>query len=250
MINDLLDLVREMGAWALEGRKSALETQYKSDDSPVTKVDLRIDRHLNEALRKIKPIPCISEESPLIELASNAEHWLVDPIDGTKEFIRGGNDFTVNVALIANGQVRLGVVFAPALNELFWAEQGKGAFKNGSKLPQAQGPAKSTAVISRSHLDPSTDQLLRELKVEVRHPLGSSLKICRVADGTADFYPRLGPTMEWDIAAAHIVADESGCHLKTWPALAEFTYGKTDKRNPHFVVANAKWLDILHHKKF
>ena len=218
----------------------------KTDGSPLTLADLAAHRSIVEGLLKLTPnIPILSEEAADISYAERkrwTRFWLVDPLDGTKEFIKRNGEFTVNIALIENGQPVLGVVYAPVLEVCYYAARGAGAFVQRGSLAAQTICAKSPGlgetikvVASRSHSDARTEALLERLGDHQCISMGSSLKLCLVAEGAAHFYPRLGPTMEWDTAAAHAVVNEAGgrvCDLSG----AELNYNKADLHNPEFLV--------------
>ena len=218
----------------------------KADRSPLTLADLAAHRTIVEGLVKLTPeIPILSEEAADISYAGRAQwtrFWLVDPLDGTREFIKRNGEFTVNIALIENGEPVLGVVYAPVLDVCYYAVRGAGAFvQRGSSAAQPISVKPHAAretikvVASRSHSDMRTEALLKRLGDHQCISMGSSLKLCLVAEGAAHFYPRLGPTMEWDTAAAHAVVNEAGgrvCDL----AGSELHYNKADLHNPEFLV--------------
>jgi 3'(2'), 5'-bisphosphate nucleotidase len=218
----------------------------KTDQSPLTEADLVSHRIICESLEKLTPdYPVLSEESTDVLIAQRMawkKYWLVDPLDGTKEFIKRNGEFTVNIALIENGEPILGAVYAPVLDVCYYAERGSGAYiQHGSNLAQlikvkTPTPSESIKVVaSRSHSDARTEALLKKLGDCETISMGSSLKLCLVAEGAAHFYPRLGPTMEWDTAAAHAVVNEAGgtvCNNMT----EELQYNKIDMHNPEFFV--------------
>ena len=195
-----------------------VDVQLKSDSSPVTAADIAAHHIIADALRALTPtMPVVSEESAdAIDLdADYSRYWLVDPIDGTKEFIRRQDEFTVNIGLIANGVPVLGVVIAPALDTAYYGVVGHGAFKRvGREAPSelsAESDAGSTiAVISKSHLNDATRQWLHRYGIVDTVSAGSSLKFCLVAEGAAAVYPRMGPQHFWDTAAADAVLRAAG----------------------------------------
>jgi 3'(2'), 5'-bisphosphate nucleotidase len=230
----------------------------KADGSPLTLADLAAHRIIVEGLARLTPgIPVLSEEAADISYTERAQwtrFWLVDPLDGTKEFIKRNGEFTVNIALIENGEPVLGVVYAPVLDVCYYAARGAGAFMQRGNLAAQTISVKSRAagetikvVASRSHSDARTEALLKQLNDYQCISMGSSLKLCMVAEGAAHFYPRLGPTMEWDTAAAHAVVNEAGgrvCDL----AGDELHYNKADLHNPEFFVlpkGNEALCDLL-----
>jgi 3'(2'), 5'-bisphosphate nucleotidase len=245
----IAELAETAGAAIMEIYEGAdFDTRYKEDESPLTAADLAAHRILVDGLERLTPqIPVLSEES---SAAAGAERrswetfWLVDPLDGTKEFIKRNGEFTVNVALIHNQRPVLGVVHAPALEATYWAVEGLGAFKRtsagtGPIAVRGELSEPITVVVSRSHLrdrDEAFIAALRERFDEVElSPTGSALKLCLVAEGRADVYPRFGPTMEWDIAAAHCVVDQAGGVLQT-EAGGPLVYNKEELVNPFFVA--------------
>ncbi|MFL5404176.1 MAG: 3'(2'),5'-bisphosphate nucleotidase CysQ [Gemmatimonadales bacterium] len=222
----------------------ASEVREKDDRSPVTLADEAAHELLVRGLEQIDPdTPVISEEASLVPFETRRgwrRFWLVDPLDGTKEFIKHRAEFTVNVALIEDGEPVLGVVLAPALELLYWAVKGEGAWRedNGSGPTRiySSAPAAGTSltvVESLSHPSPELEEYLKTIPVARRVKAGSSLKFCWVAEGRADVYPRLGPTMEWDVAAGDCIYRQSG---REGERPSPLTYNKPDLRNPSFVI--------------
>jgi 3'(2'), 5'-bisphosphate nucleotidase len=220
------------------------EVREKTDRSPVTLADEMAHGIILEGLRQIDPAtPVVSEEAEAASYETRRHwrrFWLVDPLDGTKEFIKRRAEFTVNIALVEDGEPVLGVVFAPALDLLYWAFKGAGAWrqeKSGtaeriySKPPEPGAPV--TVVESLSHPSPELEAYLQTIPVAQRVKAGSSLKFCWVAEGRADIYPRLGPTMEWDVAAGDCIYRQSG---KNGERPSPLTYNKPDLRNPSFII--------------
>lgn len=228
----------------------ANEVMTKADDSPLTQADLAADRVIKAGLLALDlGWPILTEESAQIAYEERKDwqrYWLVDPLDGTKEFVKRNGEFTVNIALIENGQPILGVVYAPVLDICYYAARDVGAFiKRGDALveqaiqaqPYAAGqPVK--VVASRSHADERTTVLLQALGEYQCISMGSSLKLCLVAEGAAHFYPRLGPTMEWDTAAAHAVVNQAGGIVCDTQGNV-LRYNKPDLHNPEFLVMPA-----------
>ncbi len=221
------------------------EHATKEDGSPVTAADEAAEAVILPALRALTPdIPVVSEEEASKGLSpevTGARFWLVDPLDGTKEFLSGNGEFTVNIALIEHGEPVLGVVVAPALNETYaGAAPGTATVHDATgtrpiavRTPPAEG---LTVVGSRSHGDAAAmEAYLGGRKVAHFRAAGSSLKLCLVARGEADLYPRLGTTMEWDIAAGHAVLRAAGGRVELLDGLP-FRYGKPAYRNPHFAA--------------
>ena len=231
------------------------EAEIKKDSSPLTKADKTSHNTIVKELSKLS-LPILSEEGAEIDYSIRkkwSKFWLIDPLDGTKEFIKKNGEFTVNIAFIENQITVLGVVYTPVTRELYFAEKDFGSFKIESiekfdqlSLKQAINLAESgvpkdyTIVISRSHLNKETTDYITEKKQKFKEILlkqfGSSLKICKVAEGKAHCYPRLGPTMEWDTAAAHAVVKYSGKSLVNFNSKDELTYNKESLLNPFFVA--------------
>lgn len=218
----------------------------KADDSPLTKADMASHRTIVAGLKKLTPnLAILSEEAADIPYAVRKLwtcYWLVDPLDGTKEFIKRNGEFTVNIALIENGEPVIGVVYAPALGVCYHAARGVGAFvqrgKNVARQIKVKHHVAGTTikvVASRSHSDARTEALLEHIGDHESVSMGSSLKFCLVAEGEAHLYPRLGPTMEWDTAAAHAVVNEAGGTVCDF-AGQELHYNKADLHNPEFFV--------------
>lgn len=231
----------------------------KQDNSPLTRADLASHRSICEGLSQLTPdIPVLSEESaakPYSERSAWSRYWLVDPLDGTKEFIKRNGEFTVNVALIEGNAVTLGVVHVPVSDTAYFAAKGVGAFKavaGGAPVnlrTRAVAPQRVVAVGSRSHGGDALSVYLRRLPGEVSLiSRGSSLKLCLVAEGVADIYPRLGPTSEWDTAAAQCVVEQAGGVVVDL-AMKPLKYNaKADILNPSFLVIGDptfEWAEYL-----
>ena len=229
----------------------------KDDDSPLTQADLAAHRHITAELQRQWPdIPVLSEEAADIPYSTRSRwtrYWLVDPLDGTKEFIKRNGEFTVNIALIDQGQPVLGVVHAPALGLTYFGANGAGAFRiqNGQRQPirTRSAPAKPALVVSKSHRDAATDAFLAGMPEHEAISRGSSLKFCLVAEGSADLYPRLGPTSEWDTGAGHCVAEQAGAKVLRLPDYTPLRYNQKESLlNPNFIVIGDPaypWLEKL-----
>ncbi len=220
LLREISGFVRRAGEATEAVRGGRLDTQQKADGSPVTRADRAAEAILVAGLQDLLPgVAIVSEEGDVAAAvaAAGSTYWLVDPLDGTKEFVKGLAEYTVNVALVEAGAPVLGVVFVPAADVLYLAARGRGARRidaRGEALLQAAPVAvPRRAVVSRSHLSPETSALLSALGIQETVPHGSSLKMCAVAEGAADIYPRLGPTHLWDTAAGTAVAREAGCHV-------------------------------------
>lgn len=224
--------------------------ETKSDDSPVTRADLEADAIICAALAKAYPtIPVVTEERAETHGAQDV-HFLVDPLDGTKEFIQRRGDFTINIAYVAGGAPVAGVVFAPARRRLFLTDVGGGAaLEEGVVDADRPGverrleagaeadPKRLRVVASKSHLDDATQAYLRQVEPAEIVSAGSSLKFCLLAAGEADLYPRFGPTMEWDTAAGHAVLAAVGGRVIRAEDGRPLLYGKTNRRNPGFIAS-------------
>lgn len=215
----LVALAREAGEAIMQVYARDFAVEHKADASPVTAADLAAHRIICEGLRALTPdIAVLSEEAADIPWDTRrAWHrlWLVDPLDGTREFVKKNGEFTVNIALIENHEPTLGVIHAPALDEMLHAERGVGCFLRTADGDVALSSARPAAAplrvgASRSHLTERTQRLLEALGEHQRHGLGSSLKFCRLAEGRIDFYPRFGPTSEWDTAAGQVILETAG----------------------------------------
>ncbi|MBZ0113145.1 MAG: 3'(2'),5'-bisphosphate nucleotidase CysQ [Thermoanaerobaculia bacterium] len=246
LLPTLLDLVDEAGRAILEvyDRGDAKVT-LKEDRSPLTEADLASHRILVEGLQRLTPsVPVLSEESqsiPWSERRRWKSFWLVDPLDGTKEFIRRNGEFTVNVAWIEDGVPTLGVVGVPVSKEVFFGGVGGSAYQGNGADPVPlvcetyDGTSSLRVVTSRSHPSPEVEDFLARLAEPERISVGSSLKLCLLAQNRADLYPRLGPTMEWDIAAAHAVLVGAGGLIATVEG-EPLLYNKETLLSPWFIA--------------
>ena len=246
LTTSIIELVREAGRAIMLHYGTPAGAEEKADRSPITLADRAAHEILVDGLHRLDPsTPVISEEgtlAPMEERRTWRRFWLVDPLDGTKEFIKRRDEFTVNVALIEDGEPVLGVVLAPALDLLYWAVKGEGAWRQqgGAGVPAerivSRTPPPGTPLVvveSLSHPSPELEEYLATIPVASRVKAGSSLKFCWVADGRADLYPRLGPTMEWDVAAGDCIYRQSG---EAGERSSPLTYNKPDLRNASFVI--------------
>ena len=250
-----LELAREVGQIARRAGAEILKiydtddfgVEQKSDDSPLTKADRAANEVIVAGLKELTlQAPIVSEEGKDIPYAEREQYtrfWLVDPLDGTKEFIKRNGEFTVNIALIENGRPVLGAVYVPVPDELYYSAENEGAYQDGKGRIKAasftmQDPALKV-IASRSHLNDETQAFMDQLNQPEIVSRGSSLKIVELAKGAAHLYPRLAPTMEWDTAAAHAVLLEAGGHLVDDGTGKELVYNKEVLRNPYFVAYGA-----------
>jgi 3'(2'), 5'-bisphosphate nucleotidase len=258
LVDPVVALAEDAGRAILEVYSTDFEVQEKDDDSPLTKADLASHRWIDAGLRALTPeIPIISEESGLPgfeERGQWTKYWLIDPLDGTKEFVNRNGEFTVNIALIENHRPVLGVVHVPVQNKTYVGCEGLGAQRReGDNDPVAINVAPAAAspariVGSRSHRGASLDAYLANLGEHDMVPMGSSLKFCVVAEGNADLYPRLGPTSEWDTGAAQAVVEQAGGSVVTLDGKPMKYNAKADILNPYFFVigaADRDWLALL-----
>ena len=238
---------------------SDFEIEKKADNSPLTIADRKAHEIISRFLIKT-PFPVLSEEGkhlPYSERQAWNTLWIVDPLDGTKEFIKRNGEFTVNIALVHNSVPVLGVIYLPVKKELYFAEDSIGAYKltditelqgttldvlmkTAVRLPSVQRHDKFVVVASRSHLSPETETYIEKIKLEHTEveliSSGSSIKICLVAEGKADVYPRFAPTMEWDTAAGHAIARAAGMEMYQAGKDEPLCYNKEDLLNPWFIV--------------
>lgn len=260
--SQLLTLGWEAGKAILEVYATSFDIELKKDRSPITAADKHSHQILYEGLMEIGGFPILSEEMRQISYKERKHwntFWLVDPLDGTKEFIKRNGEFTVNIALIHENQPVFGLIYVPVAGIFYYALKRQGAYRlslNSSlampgaydeiialskKLPVEHSPQGEYIIaVSRSHLSPKTVDYIRDKKTE--YPTirtieaGSSLKFCLVAEGKADAYPRFGPTMEWDTAAGQIIVTEAGKTLVGYDNMKPLTYNKPELLNPFFLV--------------
>ena len=251
-IGGLLEAARLAGARILEVYGREFEIEYKGDDSPLTEADKESNKAIMAFLERDYPnVPVISEENqqvPYSERSSWPRFWLVDPLDGTKEFIKRNGEFTVNIALVEHGRPVVGVVYHPVDDTLYVGVEGAGAWKISGDCAAEEivGGAhymertKIKVVASRSHSSPEVAAFVEEIEKKGKEvdflSAGSSLKLCLVAEASADVYPRFGPTMEWDTCAAHAVVSAAGKQVLDMVTREPLSYNKPDLLNPFFIV--------------
>ena len=245
LARQVCELAKEAGAQTLRFYGDAVVVTKKADTSPLTLADSASHKFLVESLQTLTPeINIISEESVEAErrpLPRAERFWLIDPLDGTKEFIKGTNEFTVNVALIDKDRSILGVVHAPALNLTYWGAKQGGSWRVTATQPperiftRAADPASMSVVASKDHAGPMVQLLLSRLSAPQLQSMGSSLKFCLVAEGKADLYLRDLPTMEWDTAAAQCVVEEAGGGVYSLNG-KPLAYRKSELRNPAIIT--------------
>ena len=259
--NKVLEISKEAGLEILKIYNNAdLGITYKDDDSPLTLADKASNDIIEKGLKELTPsIPILSEEGKNIDFNNRKEwniFWLIDPLDGTKEFIKKNGEFTVNIALIHHNLPVLGVIFVPATQDLYFATKHIGSYKKTNvsfeinsidnlllssiKLPSKRISDQYVIVGSRSHMSVETEEFFKKAKedygeVEILS-IGSSLKLCMVAEGRAHAYPRYAPTMEWDTAAGHAIIKYAGFEINQYNTEDEVIYNKKDLLNPWFLV--------------
>jgi 3'(2'), 5'-bisphosphate nucleotidase len=220
--------------------------EIKNDESPVTSADLVANRIIIDELNKISNYPVLTEESPVdYEIRKDwSKYWLVDPLDGTKDFIAHKGGFTVNIALIENNKPILGVVYIPVSGNVYYAKKGKGSYKNGKKIYNNATRKNLIAADSIFHSTKETQGFFKKNNIKSIKKYGSSIKICKLSEGVIDVYPRLNGTKEWDTAASHIIANEAGCKLIDVTTNEELHYNKRNIKN-NFFIASRNNLNFL-----
>jgi 3'(2'), 5'-bisphosphate nucleotidase len=257
-IDPLVVLAEEAGQAILEVYETEFEVEVKDDQSPLTKADLASNAHIVAGLKVLAAdIPIITEEGGLPDFEERGQwdrYWLIDPLDGTKEFVNRNGEFTVNIALIDKHVPVLGVVHVPVQQTTYVGCEGSGAqLRERGKDPrridvalESESPVR--VVGSRSHRGDSLNSFLENLGDFEMHPMGSSLKFCRIAEGAADVYPRLGPTSEWDTAAAQAVVEQAGGQVIELDGKPLSYNKKANILNPHFLVIGPQdhdWLGLV-----
>ncbi|MBT4837653.1 MAG: 3'(2'),5'-bisphosphate nucleotidase CysQ [Methylococcales bacterium] len=255
---EVIRLAELAGEKILEIYKTDFNVETKEDNSPLTQADLRAHHAIVDGLTKLTPdIPVLSEESSITAFEERSkwnQYWLIDPLDGTREFVKKNGEFTVNIALIKNHQPVIGVVYVPVTHIHYYASLDSGAYKKvpNEEVVNIQVRAKPDQKImvagSRSHRGSSLENFLKHFEEYEIISMGSSLKLCLVAEGIADIYPRLGPTSEWDIAAAQCIVEAAGGYV-TDTQMKPMKYNTKDSLlNPHFFVFGDKtiqWSSFL-----
>lgn len=235
--------------------QSSIDAQLasKSDASPLTKADLASHHLIIDRLKHLPhTIPVVSEEdeSSFAQTASDGCYWLIDPLDGTKEFLARNGEFTINIALIVDSEPTWGVVYAPVLDQMFWGGREYGSYRKHDgktdliRVAPPVAPGNTFRVVaSKSHLNSETAAFINQLGSTELVQVGSSLKFCTLAEGRADVYPRLAPTCEWDTAAAQAVLEGAGGHVYD-TAGKQLRYGKTNVLNPSFIAASVAFNEL------
>jgi len=245
-INSLLSFGSTLSKEVVEIQQKDFHIENKSDNSPLTEADLHSNKRIREFLSSnTNVLNIISEEDIEVAYQDRKDwdfYWMIDPIDGTKEFTKGGDDFCINIALCDSYGPIFGYVACPKKEDQYYAIQNRGAFKNGERIHCSKVKSNVVRVVaSKSHMNRETESYINFLsqlyKVETLN-IGSSLKFCIIAEGGADIYPRFGPTMEWDTCAPQIIAEESGATVTIHQTNKTLDYNKENLLNPFFLVSN------------
>lgn len=262
LLPEIIHLVIAAGEAVMTVYNTPFDVEYKDDNSPLTLADKLSNEIIATALRKYSNAPVLSEEMAEIPYEKRkgwTTFWLVDPLDGTKEFVKKNGEFTVNIALVENGMPVMGFIYLPVFKSLYFAVKNKGAYRindvqkitglktdaemleASEKLPVRNNePESYTIVASRSHNSPDTEAFIAEKKKEhgtvATVSAGSSIKFCLVAEGRAHAYPRFAPTMEWDTAAGQVIAEEAGKKVLLTDFKTPLSYNKESLLNPYFIV--------------
>lgn len=257
-IEPLVELAITAGEDILKVYATDFDIQEKNDGSFLTRADMASHNRIYQGLKALTPdIPILSEESGLpafVERSQWERYWLVDPLDGTREFVNRNGEFTVNIALIEANRPIFGIVYVPVINKIYFgcANYGAECRSDGAdwqKISVAEKSAEPLRIVgSRSHRGSSLDEFLEKLGEYEIHPMGSSLKFCLIAEGEADIYPRFGPTSEWDTAAAQAVVEQAGGSVVTLDGKPLLYNLKSDILNAHFLVIGGKdrdWLKMV-----
>jgi len=257
LINSVKDIALEAGSAIMDVYYADYDIQIKADNSPVTEADKNANTIIVNKLNQLVPdIPILSEEGrsiPFVERKKWEYFWLIDPLDGTKEFIKKNDEFTVNIALVKNGIPIFGVVHAPALNTLYWGKVDDGAYKKYGQsiemkinvLDKISHPV--IVAGSRSHPSERMNVFMKQFAASKVRPMGSSLKVCLVADGSVHLYPRLGPTMEWDTGASHAILKASGGEVVIHGTYEPLRYNKENLLNPEFIASSSNIITSINH---
>ena len=253
----------EAGGEIMKIYNTDFEVDYKADESPLTEADQASHNIIVRALGELEPdTPILSEEGnhqSYEERSQWSEFWLIDPLDGTKEFVKKNGEFTVNIAKITNGHPATGIIYAPVLDTMYYGDKEQGAFKmtqfsekagklanleefrnEAQAMPISQSSSQVKVVASRSHMSEETKAFIQEIKDQGRDvetlSAGSSLKLCLVAEGSAQYYPRYAPTMEWDTGAGQAIVEAAGGKVEVADSSEPLVYNKENLRNPWFLA--------------
>ena len=249
-INHIVNIAKEAGLIVMHHyRKNAVEVKYKEYSSPVSIADLESDKFICESLLNLYPnIPIVSEEGDkIVKINNHNLFWLIDPLDGTKSFLKKNGEFTINIALIEDGIPIIGVVYSPLSDRLYYVGQDRIPYKtnkgftNSIKVRKTPKQGATMVISSSSIKGPKLNNFLENKNIDKIILTSSSIKICMIAEGIADIYPRFGQTMEWDTAAGHAILNAAGGYITTFQG-KELTYGNIYKKyhNPEFIAMGQK----------
>lgn len=248
LISFLKDVVINAGDIALQARKEGIVIEYKQDNSPVTSADKSISDYIYSSISLLPyNFPVICEERPLCDIDSKGSFWLIDPIDGTKSFIKNKDSFTINIALIVNKIPVLGFVYQPSLEKLYYIDHELNFCRedrNSKPTPPLAKREGFTAIVSSNHFNKETADYLKDNNFSEIIAIPSSIKLCMIAEGRGDVYPKFGNTMEWDIAAGHALINASGGKITDIDGQVLY-YGKPNFANSNFLAMSKRWLDSL-----
>ena len=251
MLQQVVKIAQKAGEIILKyyNNLSGVCVQYKEDHSPLTKADLESNRYITEALKKNFGFPVISEESvPEYTIRKNFQtFWLVDPLDGTKDFLAKTGQFTVNIALIKSGVPTLGVIYVPGMDLMYCAQKGSGAFLNSKPIFNRSTHRQLIATDSVFHSSFETQEFLKTNGITQILKFGSALKFGKLAEGIVDIYPRFEGSKEWDIAAGHVILKEAGCSIIDLDTKQEPSYNKPSMENNFFIAGRNDVLDRYPH---
>lgn len=245
LIQSLKELIVNTGQIAIAHREKGLTVENKEDNSPVTNADKEISKIIIDKLKSLTPdIEVISEEGPLSDIKSDS-FWLVDPIDGTRSYVRGEDSYTINIGLIKNNIPTLGLIYIPEMHKLYYVDAfGNLKIEHAGQPQHLQESIRNDnykAVVSSQYSNRLTRRFLKDYSINEVMNIPSSIKLCLVADGSADIYPKFGQTMEWDIAAGHALIRATGGDVLDLDGHT-LTYGKPNFANPHFLACSSNWL--------
>ena len=246
LVDELKIVIKEAGKMALDYREAGLQVERKEDDSPVTNADKEISSFIHDHLLKLTPnIPVICEEREPVLVDKEKTFWLIDPIDGTRSYISNKDSFTVNMAIVENARALYGFIYQPTIDRLYFTDENKqfcievGGKSAENNMHDQEG---FVAIVSSRSFNEKTATYLKTNNFSEIIAVPSSVKLCIIAEGAGDVYPKFGPTMEWDIAAGHALIRAAGGEISTLDGNA-LKYAKEDFENPQFIAVSRKWKE-------
>lgn len=249
VISNLKDVIIEAGQISIDLRDKGLIIEHKKDSSPVTNADIAVSNFIYSKLTALdQKIPIICEEQPLKDVSTNNTIWLVDPIDGTKSYLKNMDSFTINIALVHNHIPVIGLIYQPTSKKLYFTTHEKKLRieKNGTLIKALKKyDSNYTAVVSSRNFNLKTEQYLQNFGFSEVISIPSSIKLCMVAEGSVDVYPKFGPTMEWDVAAGHALILASGGNVINSTTGKPLLYSKSNFQNPDFIASGKRYLNFL-----